>query len=106
MSFHLQRSELRDLYDKVAAGERLSEADALRRFETKDLNALGAIGDVGVQRKVDNRARYIINRYMHASSSCILSCQCCAIAKKKRDADGCQLTTGQIVEKAREALRL
>jgi hypothetical protein len=29
MNFFVQRSELRDLYDKVAAGERISEADAL-----------------------------------------------------------------------------
>ena len=49
MSFFIQRSELRDLYDKVAAGERISEADALRLFESKDLNALGAIADLARQ---------------------------------------------------------
>src|SRR5439155_21801324 len=43
--FFVQRSELRDLYDKAAAGERFSEADALRLFESKDLNAVGAIAD-------------------------------------------------------------
>ena len=43
MNFFVQRSELRDLYDKVAAGERISEADALRLFESKDLNALGVV---------------------------------------------------------------
>jgi hypothetical protein len=32
MSFVVHRHELRDLYDKVAAGERISEADALRLF--------------------------------------------------------------------------
>jgi len=106
MSFHLQRSELRDIYDKVVAGERISEADALRLFESKDLNALGAIADVVRQRKVGNRASYIVNRYINYSNYCILSCQFCAFAKKKRDADGFQLTTGQIVEKAREALKL
>ena len=46
MNFLVQHSELRDLYEKVAAGERISEADALRLFETKDLNALGAIADL------------------------------------------------------------
>jgi hypothetical protein len=30
MNFFVQRSELRDLYDKVVAGERISEADAQR----------------------------------------------------------------------------
>lgn len=106
MSFHLQRSELRDLYDKVVAGERITETDALRLFESKDLNAVGAIADFVRQRKVGHRASYIINRYINYSNYCILSCQFCAFAKKKRDADGFQLTTEQIVEKAREALSL
>ena len=45
MNFFLQKSELRDLYEKVVAGERITEADALRLFESKDLNAVGAIAD-------------------------------------------------------------
>ena len=106
MNFFIQRSELRDLYDKVAAGERISEADALRLFETKDLNALGAIADFVRQRKVGNRASYIVNRYVNYSNYCILSCQFCSFARKKRDADGFELTVPQIVEKAREALKL
>ena len=106
MNFFVQRSELRDLYDKVAAGERISEADALRLFESKDLNALGAIADLARQKKVGNRASYIINRYLNYSNYCILSCQFCSFARKKRDADGFELTIPQMVEKAREALKL
>ncbi len=85
MNFFIQRSELRDLYDKVVAGERISEADALRLFETKDLNALGAIADFVRQRKVGNRASYIINRYINYSNYCILSCQFCSFARDKRE---------------------
>ena len=106
MNFFVQRSELRDLYDKVAAGERISEADALRLFESKDLNVLGAIADLARQKKVGNRASYIINRYLNYSNYCILSCQFCSFARKKRDADGFELTIPQMVEKAREALKL
>jgi aminodeoxyfutalosine synthase len=106
MSFHLQRSDLRDLYEKVVAGERVSEADALRLFESKDINAVGAIADFVRQRKVGERASYIVNRYLNYSNYCILSCQFCAFAKKKRDADGFQLDIEQMVEKAREALRI
>jgi len=106
MHFFVQRSELRDLYDKVAAGQRISEADALRLFESKDLNALGAIADLARQKKVGNRASYIVNRYLNYSNYCILSCQFCSFARKKRDADGFELTIPQMVEKAREALQL
>jgi len=106
MNFFVQRSDLRDLYDKVAAGERISEADALRLFESKDLNAIGAIADLARQKKVGNRASYIVNRYLNYSNYCILSCQFCSFARKKRDADGFELSIPQMVEKAREALKL
>ena len=104
--FALKHSELRDLYDKVVAGERLTEADALRLFETKDLNALGAMADFARARKVGNRASYIVNRYINYSNYCILSCQFCAFSRKKRDQDGFELSIEQIVQKAREALAL
>jgi len=106
MNFFVQHSELRDLYDKVAAGERISEADALRLLESKDLNTLGAIADLARQKKVGNRASYIVNRYINYSNYCILSCQFCSFARKKRDADGFELTVPRIVEKARAALKL
>src|SRR3954452_15358475 len=106
MNFVAQRSELRDLYTKVAAGDRIDEADALRLFESKDLNTIGAIADLVRQRKVGNRASYILNRYINYSNYCILSCQFCSFARKKRDADGFQFTVEEIVQKAREALHL
>jgi aminodeoxyfutalosine synthase len=106
VNFFVQRNGLRDLYDKVAAGERISEADALRLFESKDLNVVGAIADLARQKKVGNRASYIINRYVNYSNYCILSCQFCSFARKKRDADGFQFSIEEIVQKAREALKL
>jgi aminodeoxyfutalosine synthase len=106
VNFFVQHSGLRDLYDKVAAGERISEADALRLFESRDLNAVGAIADLARQKKNGNRASYIINRYVNYSNYCILSCQFCSFARKKRDADGFQFTVDEIVQKAREALAL
>ena len=107
MNFFIQRSELRDIYDRVVAGERISEADALRLFESKDLNALGAIADFARQKRTgNNHASFIINRYVNYSNYCILSCQFCSFSRKKRDADGFQFSIEEIVEKARETLKL
>ena len=106
MQFFVQRSPLRDLYEKVAAGQRVSDQEALRLFESKDLNVLGAIADLARQRKIGNRASYILNCYINYSNYCILSCQFCAFARKKRDADGFQFTIEEIVEKAKNALHL
>jgi aminodeoxyfutalosine synthase len=75
-------------------------------FQSKDLNAVGAIADFVRQRKAGDRASYIVNRYINYSNYCILSCQFCAFSRKKRDADGFQLTLDEIVTKAREALAL
>ena len=106
MQYFVQRSELRDLYEKVASDARITEPEALRLFESKDLNTLGAMADLVRQRKCGNRASYILNRYINYSNYCILSCQFCAFARKKRDADGFQFSVEEIVQKAREALQL
>jgi len=100
----IQRSELRDLAEKVLAGIRLDESDAIRLFRTRDLNALGALADEVNLRRNGNRASYIVNRYINYSNYCILSCQFCAFSRKKRDADGFELSVDQMVEKARQAL--
>jgi aminodeoxyfutalosine synthase len=106
MSFLMRQSELSDLYERVATGARLNEADAQRMFESKDLNSLGAIARLVCERKNGNRASYVINRYINYSNYCILSCEFCAFARKKRDADGFEHTVEEVVQKAREALAL
>ena len=103
MRLLIEHSGLRDIYEKVAAGTRISDDDALRLFQTRDINALGAIADLVRERKNGNRASYILNRYINYSNYCILSCQFCAFARKKRDADGFQYTVEEMVQMAREA---
>lgn len=106
MNLALRHSSLAGIFEKVAAGERISDHDALRLFESKDINAIGAMADFARQRKCGNQASYILNRYINYSNYCILSCQFCAFARKKRDADGFQLTLEEMLQKAREALAL
>ncbi len=100
----IQHSSLSDLYEQVVAGRRLTERDALRLFQSRELHALGAMADYANRRQNGDRASYILNRYLNYSNYCILSCQFCAFARKKRDQDGFELTIEQMVEKARQAL--
>ena len=106
MTRAIQFSNLRDLHEKAVAGDRFSTDDALRLFQTRDVHALGAIADLVNRRHNGNRASYILNRYLNYSNYCILSCQFCAFARKKRDQDGFELTVEQIVDKARQTLAL
>ena len=97
VNFFVQRSELRDLYDKVAAGERISEADALRLFESKDLNAIGAIADL-VAAAQGRQPRQLHHQPLHQLLQLLHpECQFCSFARKKRDADGFQLSVEEIV---------
>ena len=98
----MDRSEWRDLEDKVEAGARLGVEDAERLFASSDLNGLGVLANRAAERRVGRRASYILNRYINYSNYCILSCQFCAFARKKRDADGFELSIEQMVDKARE----
>ena len=99
-------SELADIYEKVMAGTRIDESEALRLFQSRDLNAVGYIANAANQRKNGKRATYIVNRYINYSNYCILSCQFCSFSRKKRDNDGFQLSIEAMVDKAREALDL
>ncbi len=101
-----QMGDLSDLHDKVAAGGRLSDADAMRLFASRGLQALGALADFANERRNGRRASYLLNRYLNYSNYCILSCQFCAFARKKRDADGFELTHEDMVRKAQEARAL
>src|SRR5437016_7480945 len=104
MNYHLIPKELRLIAEKVEARQRISEADALSLYRTNDLNALGMIANVVRERTNGNIATYIHNRYINYSNVCILSCQFCAFAAKKRDAHAFELAISEIVETVRAAL--
>ena len=106
MDFVLEQSDLTDLARKIERGTRLEPEDALRLFRTPNLNALGRLATLSTESKVGNRVSYIVNRYINYSNYCILSCQFCSFARKKRDNDGFELSIEQMVAKARESLEL
>src|SRR3954471_9387853 len=98
--------DLRPIYEKVLAGERITDAEGLTLYGSKNLNALGAIANVVRERKNGNIATYIHNQYINYSNICLLSCQFCAFGARKRDAHAFELSLDEIVEKVRIALTL
>jgi aminodeoxyfutalosine synthase len=106
MNHQLIPKELRPIAEKVEAQQRISEADALTLYRANDLNALGMIANVVRERKNANYATYIHNRYINYSNICILSCQFCAFAAKKRDDHAFEYAIDEIVRVVSDALRL
>jgi aminodeoxyfutalosine synthase len=104
MNLSLIPSDLRVIAEKVEAQERLSEADALKLYRSNDLHALGLMAPAVRERKNGNVATYILNRYINYSNICILSCQFCAFAAKKRDAHAFERSIDDIVAAVAESL--
>ena len=96
--------ELRAIHDKVQAAERITDADALALYQSHDLNALGAIANVVRERKNGNVATYLLNRYINYSNVCILACQFCAFAARKRDAHAFEQAIPDVVRTVQGAL--
>ena len=106
MNYLLIAKELRPIAEKVQARERISEADALQLYRSNDLNALGIMASAVSRQKNGNYATYIVNRYINYSNICLLSCQFCAFAAKKRDAHAFERAADEIVEAVRQAIEL
>ena len=106
MNYALIPQELRPIGEKIEAGLRISETDALALYRSDDLNALGMMANVVRERKNGNFATYIHNRYINYSNICVLSCQFCAFAAKKRDAHAFEHAAEEIVRAVAEALPL
>src|ERR1700720_742911 len=106
MNYQLIPKGLRPIAEKVEARQRVSEADSLILYRANDLNALGMIANVVRERKNGNYASYIHNRYINYSNICILSCQFCAFAAKKRDPHAFEYAIDEIVRVVKEAIPL
>jgi aminodeoxyfutalosine synthase len=106
MNHSLIPDELLPIADKIENQQRISEQEALTLYKSNDLNALGIMASAVRERKNGNCATYIHNRYINYSNICILSCQFCAFAAKKRDAHAFEYAIEEIVRVVDEALRL
>jgi aminodeoxyfutalosine synthase len=105
MNYTLIPHELRPIAEKIEARQRISEADALDLYRCGDLNALGIVASAVREQKNGNYATYIVNRYINYSNICVLSCQFCAFAAKKRDAHAFERAIDEIVNAVAEARR-
>src|SRR5438309_9391627 len=104
MNYRLIPDALRPIAEKIEAQQRISETDAVALYRSTDLNALGLMASEVRRRKNGEFASYIINRYINYSNICVLSCQFCAFAAKKRDAHAFERSIDDIVNAVRIAL--
>lgn len=106
MNLNLLAPELRPICEKVQAGERISDADGMTLYASRDINGIGSIANIIRERINGNVATFIHNRYINYSNVCLLSCQFCAFGAKKREEHAFEQAVPEIVDTVREALKL
>src|SRR5881398_3002336 len=106
MNHRLIPDALRPIAEKIESQERISDADAMALYQSSDLNALGMMANFVRERKNGNYASYIHNRYINYSNICVLSCQFCAFAARKRDPHAFEYAIEEIIRVVKEALPL
>ncbi len=86
-AFQTDDPQLLPVKDKVLAGERLNEADALALYGTGDILAVGWLANWVRERMHGDRAYFNVNRHINPTNVCVAACRLCAFGRKK-DAPG------------------
>ena len=93
---------LERIRDKVSAGVRMSEEDALALFRTRDIHAVGEMADLANRRVNGNRVYFIVNRHINPTNICVNRCKFCAFGKGKEEPLAYTMTMDEILVRAEE----
>ncbi len=89
--------------EKIDAGARVTEEEALALFESDDLLAVGELAARANRRKNGEKVYFNVNRHINYTNICVNRCTFCAFSKGVED-EGCYtLALSDILEKAAEA---
>src|SRR5687768_15345335 len=95
------------ILQKAAGGERLTPAEGLALFESRDLNALGRAADAVMRRLHPEPYRtYNIDRNINYTNVCSAVCDFCAFYRKPNSPEGYVLDRETIFTKIEETLAL
>ncbi len=77
----LERDGLGPIRDKVLAGERLADAEALRLLEATDLAAVGALANHVREKRHGDLTFYNRNVHLNPTNVCVATCKFCSFAR-------------------------
>jgi aminodeoxyfutalosine synthase len=91
--------------EKVLAGKRISDEDALRLFETDDIFTLGSLAAHIASKKNAKKAFFIRNRHINPTNICVNRCKFCAFSRSKGQEGAFELTIEDIINKLGDGQR-
>ncbi|HEX6052670.1 MAG TPA: CofH family radical SAM protein [Gemmatimonadaceae bacterium] len=96
---------LRPIAEKVGAGERLSDADALALFESPDILGVGVLADAVNRARHGDVVTFAANQHINPTNVCILrkTCVFCGYARLPKEDGAYRYTLEQILAEAEPA---
>jgi len=96
---------LRPIAEKVAAGERLDDADGLTLFQSPDLLGVGALADAVNRARHGNVVTFAANQHINPTNVCILrkTCVFCGYARLPKEDGAYRYTLDQVLAEAEPA---
>jgi aminodeoxyfutalosine synthase len=85
--FQTDDSRLGPIADKVLSRERLSSADALTLYRSRDVLAVGWLANRVRESMHGDKTYFNVNRHINPTNVCVAACRLCAFGRKK-DAPG------------------
>lgn len=96
---------LRPIAEKLAAGERLDDADALTLYQTTDLLGVGALADAVNRAKHGDVVTFAANQHINPTNVCILrkTCVFCGYARLPKEDGAYRYSLEQVLAEAEPA---
>jgi aminodeoxyfutalosine synthase len=100
--FQTDDTRLNPIKDKVLAGVRLNESDALTLYATGDILAVGWLANLVRERMHGDTAYFNVNRHINPTDVCVASCRLCAFGKRVRDPKAYTMSLDEVWHRAGE----
>ena len=100
----IHKAGLGDLDSKVRNGERLTQEDGVRLYETPHLAAVGLMAHRVRTQRHGKKVFFNINQHVNYTNICIYSCKFCAFAAKEGEERAYLMTPSIVEAKVREQL--
>ena len=96
---------LRPIAEKLAAGQRLDDADGLTLYQSPDLLGVGALADAVNRAKHGNVVTFATNQHINPTNVCILrkTCVFCGYARLPKEDGAYRYTLEQVLAEAEPA---
>lgn len=100
----LESAGLGPVAEKVVAGVRLGEKDALALYSAPDAAAVGMLANLVRERLHGDRTYFVRNRHLNPTNVCEADCLFCAFKADPGDPRGWTLSKAQIQARVREVV--